>query len=124
MCKLIFVNLLNWILVEKKLIPEILPGNSVIRIDRNGVKDVRCQSIGYPGRGNSYLNWYREDLTGKRIPVDKSKITSSEVVVGTKNIDVVTLMFKMFSQVDVGTYVCQRKVGAATPTEKSFKADF
>ena len=30
----------------------------------------------------------------------------------------------MFSQADVGTYVCQRKVGAATPTESSFKADF
>ena len=33
-------------------------------------------------------------------------------------------MFKMFSQIDVGTYVCQRELGAATPTEKSFKADF
>ena len=81
--------------VDSKVIPEILPGDSVIRID--GVKDVRCQSNGYPGMDKSYLNWYRQDLTGKRIPVDKSKITRSEIVVGTKNIDVVTLMFKMFS---------------------------
>ena len=105
---------------EKVYEPEITPSDATYKIETNGNVNVTCKSPGFLGDDKSYLTWYKEDETGNRVPVDRSRIIRfDEQVKNAGFLDVEILTFRRFTDALSGRYVCVRKMEDNDPTEKT-----
>ncbi|XP_057313104.1 fibroblast growth factor receptor 2-like [Hydractinia symbiolongicarpus] len=103
-------------------IPVIIPFLDVFNIETGGNENVTCKTKGLPTTEESILTWFRNN-SGVLTKIDKSKVIREGLLDNGDHIDIEILLFKNFGISDVGTYVCQRKLGTADPTYKSIKIE-